>query len=181
MGKFNYFETNRKRLEKISPKSQEDLIFDLINAFSLLRTPVNTTLFLRDLLTEDEVKILAKRLRIAKLLMAGQKNEEIVRELHCSFATVTKVRMWLGNAGQGLRSVISKLPSRREIYRAKRNPGIGYGLPDILLALGSEYLVSREKKQLSKFAESMRVKADDYKSLRENLNAQFANRVKKKL
>lgn len=173
MGKFNYFNYRQKRFEKLTPSEQEDLIFDLVSSFSVLRSPVDAALFLRDLLTEDEVRIIAKRLRIAKLLLAGGKNEEIVREMHCSFATVTKVRMWIDNAGEGLRSVIHRLPKRTGTYQPKKTPGIGYTLPQILLALTSNYFAGKEKKQLQSFLEEMRVKTSGDRDFKESLVAKF--------
>ena len=71
MGKFNYFLYKEKRFEKFSVDEQQDLVFDLINAFALANNPLGSALLLQDLLTEDEVRDLAKRLRIAKLLFNG--------------------------------------------------------------------------------------------------------------
>jgi len=112
MAKFNYFSYKEKRFDKFSLNEQEDLIFDLINAFALMQSPADTALLLQDLLTEKEVRNLAKRLRIAKLILKGETNENIAREMHSSIATISKVRMWLENAGEGLRRVIKQLPKR---------------------------------------------------------------------
>lgn len=175
MGKFNYFIYDQRRLEKLSPKEQEDLVFDLINAFSLMDTPVSSALLIQDLLTETEVRNLAKRLRIAKLILEGQTHDQIVQKLHCSFATVSKVRIWLTNAGQGLKTVIQKLPKRRKVYMPKKIPGLGYGLPQILAYYATLGLKNKEKKRLQEFLSQMQSKNARDQDFREEINADFAN------
>ncbi len=173
MGKFNYFSYKEKRLEKFSQKEQEDLVFDLINAFALANNPFDSALLLQDLLTEDEIKDLAKRLRIAKLLIAGSTHEQIVEELHCSFATVTKVRIWLDNAGDGFKKIIKKLPPRRERFVPKKIPGVGYGLLNILSYYVSTSLKEKEKKRLANFLGSVKVKTSVDKDLKEEVSTGF--------
>lgn len=181
MSKFNYFTYKEKRLDKFSKTEQEDLVFDLINAFSLANNPLDSALLLQDLLTEVEVKNLAKRLRIAKLLLDGETHEEIVDQLHCSFATITKVRLWLDNAGEGLKKVIKRLPQRRKVNVPKRTPGIGYGLPSILDYYISAGLKAREKRRLENFTEKMRAKTSADRELRQDLNSEFRGLKKKKV
>ncbi len=180
MAKFNYFSYRDKRLDKLAPQEQESLVFDLINAFALVRNPVDAALLMQDLLTETEVRNLAKRLRITKLLLEGKTHEEIVQELHCSFATITKVGVWLANAGQGVTKIIKKLPERSKTYRPKKTPGIGYGLPKILLHYASAYMTQKEKKQLEKFMENMRAKAATDQDFREELATEFTQSRRKK-
>lgn len=180
MGKFNYFLYKDKRLEKLSPQQQEDIVFDLVNAFALTRTPFDTALLVYDLLTEKEVRNLAKRLRIAKLLLSGRTIEEIVREVHCSATTASKVNIWLANSGEGLRNVIQKLPKRKTVYKPKRTPGIGYGLPQIIAYYASSYLEKKERARLQEFLASMRAKTATDKDLREEADASFRDRKPKK-
>lgn len=173
MGKFNYIIYKEKRLEKFSQSEQEDLVFDLINAFALVNNPLDSALLLQDLLTEDEIKDLSKRLRIAKLLLAGNTHQDIVEELHCSFATVTKVRQWLDNAGNGLKKVIKKLPEREKVPIPRRIPGVGYGLPAILSYYMSATLKAKENKRLEKFLGNMKGKTSADRDLKEEINKQF--------
>lgn len=173
MGKFNYFSYKEKRLEKFSKDYQQDLVFDLINAFSLANNPLDSALLLQDLLTEDEVKILAKRLRIARLLLNGKTHEEIVQELHCSFATITKVRIWLENAGDGLKKVIRRLPERRRVPIPQRTPGVGYGLPSILSYYISSGLKTSEERRLGNFSQNMRSKTSVDRDLKEETDLEF--------
>lgn len=102
-----------KRIEKLSKNQQEDLVLDLVNAFVIAQTLSDAALFLQDLLTRKEMKVLAKRLRIAKLLIAGMTYEEIEKNLHASHGTVAKIAAWLAERGEGFRKIIGKLPEKR--------------------------------------------------------------------
>ena len=64
---YRYYDQKVKRIDKLSKPMQEELLFDLIAAFSLVKSVEDSALFIQDLLTENEVKMLSKRLRIAKL------------------------------------------------------------------------------------------------------------------
>lgn len=171
--RFNYISYKEKRLDKFSKYEQEDLIFDLINAFTLVNNPLDSALLLQDLLTEDEVKDLSKRLRIARLLLDGTTHREIADQLHCSLATVTKIKIWLENAGQGLIKVIKKLPKRRKVNIPKRMPGVGYGLPSIIDYYISAGLKAKETKRLENFTKSMKTKTALDKELREEISSDF--------
>lgn len=173
MSRFNYFTYREKRFEKLSIQDQQDLVFDLINAFTLVNNPLDSALLLQDLLTEDEVKDLSKRLRIARLLLEGRTHREIADELHCSLATVTKIRIWLENAGEGLVKIIKKLPQRRKVSIPKRIPGVGYGLPNIIDYYISAGLKVKEKQRLENFTKSMKAKTAMDRELREEISSEF--------
>lgn len=180
MSKFNYVNYKEKGLDKFSVDYQYGLVFDLINAFSLANNPSDSALLLQDLLTEDEIRDLSKRLRIAKLLLDGRTHEEIVQELYCSYATVTKVRIWLENAGEGLKRVISRLPEKRNVEIPKRIPGVGYGLPDILAYYVTSGLKANEQKKVNKFMQNMKTKTSNDKDLREETNLGFSRTKRRK-
>lgn len=103
-----------KRIEKLSFNEREELLFDLLNAFRVLKNDEETALFVRDLLTLSEVRNLSKRLGIAKLLIEGKTYEEIEQILHTSHGTVAKVASWLSEKGEGFRKVISRIPRIKE-------------------------------------------------------------------
>ena len=159
-----------KRFEKLSKEELLDLFFDLINAFRLVKTPIETTLLIQDLLTASEIKNLAKRLRIAKLLLVGSTQREIVQKLHCSLATVTKVSIWLDQKGEGFKNVVSKLPARYK-FPKKLPPGpLEYHLPQILMAVVDNSLAKHQKDKLEEFAKNVEGKRALDESLREITN-----------
>lgn len=152
-------------------------MFDLINAFSLVKGPAESALILRDLLTESEVRNLSKRLRIAKLLVKGKKQWEIQEQLKCSFATITKVSLWLNSGGEGLRRIIARLPKRMPpVTHVGGRPG--YRLPQLLLAAAQHALSERERKQLEKFLDKMNEKAVFDRSFQEAVDDYYRGKKK---
>jgi uncharacterized protein YerC len=99
-----------RKIEKLSKNEQESLITDLVYALVQAKNADQAALFLQDLLTRSELSLLAKRLRIAKLLLAGSSYEEIVSKINVSHGTIAKIAAWLTDRGEGFRLTISKLP-----------------------------------------------------------------------
>ena len=115
-----------------------ELIFDLINAFSLVKKPYDTALLMQNLLTESEIRNLSQRLRIAKLILAGEKQRAIANITQCSIATVTKVSLWLKTGGQGLDKIIQKLPEKYNFPEGLPKTPIEFQLPR-LVSYGIQY------------------------------------------
>lgn len=166
------YEMPVKRLEKLSKEDQLDLVFDLINAISLVKNPSETAALLEDLLTSAEVKNLAKRLRIAKLLLAGKTHEEIIDILHCSYATTAKVNLWLSQRGEGFKKIIAKLPKQYSMPKLQNRP-LTYHLPETLISLAGMALANNQKQRLEKFADQMDEKAVMDKSFQEAVDEDF--------
>jgi len=101
-----------RRLQKLSRKEQEGLIFDLIYALTKSQNLNEAALFLQDLLTKKEAEILSKRLRIAKLLIEGMTYQGISKQLYVSHGTVAKIAVWLAEKGDGFRKIVEKLPKK---------------------------------------------------------------------
>lgn len=104
-----------KRVEKLSRQEQEELIIDLVNAVVSAKSLRDAALLLQDLLTKSEIKILSKRLRIAKLLIQGMSYEEIEDNLHVGHTTIAKIAVWLSERGDGFRTAIGKLPGKQNV------------------------------------------------------------------
>lgn len=103
-----------RRIEKLSKEEQESLVFDLVNSLVQTQTVGEAALFVQDLLTKSEMKMLGKRLRIAKLLLSGMTYEEIEKNLHVSHTTVAKIAAWLAERGDGFRKIIERLPKQTQ-------------------------------------------------------------------
>lgn len=174
VGKTTYY-PKPSRLDKLSKEEHEDLTFDLINAFSLVRNPVESAFLLNDLLTKKEIENLAKRLRIAKLLIGGAKHEEITKELHCSFGTVSKVGVWLRAGGEGLNRVISKLPKKTAAIRYKRTYP-SPNLPVMLAATIQHLMYTNDKKLVENFLNSLEEKNLIDRQLKEMFDEEFLPR-----
>ncbi|MBI4080696.1 MAG: hypothetical protein HY430_02895 [Candidatus Levybacteria bacterium] len=140
-----------RRVDKLSKREQDAMVFDLVHALVQAQNVTDAALFLQDLLTKSELQILAKRLRIAKLLLSGMTYEEIEQNLHVSHGTVAKIAAWLAERGDGFRKIIEKLPQttnssweeRSDWDRFKRRYSL-YFWPELLL---EEIVKSANKKQ----------------------------------
>lgn len=180
MAKFPFYNPQAKRLEKLSRQEQEDLVFDLINAFALAKNPLDSALLIQDLLTASEIKNLSKRLRIAKLLLKDYTHKEIVDELHCSYGTITKVNLWLQESGEGLRKIIKNLPKRKKKAIARKMGSFGYGLPQILMVTYLNSLEEKERKRIQGFLENIEDKKLLYKKLQEAIDEDFKEMASEK-
>jgi TrpR-related protein YerC/YecD len=138
-----------KRLDKLTNKEKVNLLFDLIHAFKIVRTPEQTALLLSDLLTANEISNISKRLRIGKLLLNGKTHREIADELHCSFVTVSKVRNWLNNGGEGLKYVIKNLPTKYEMPKKLSKKPLEFQLPQLIFA-GTQAIISKNQSKSPK-------------------------------
>lgn len=91
------------RISKLSKKEQEELILEFCEAFVAIKNTREAASFVKDLLGRQEIEMLAKRLKIAKLLLEGKKYGEIGDELRVSFGTIARVNLWLKTSGEGYR------------------------------------------------------------------------------
>src|SRR3990172_89152 len=171
----------KRRELRMTREKQLDLVFDLINAFRLLNNPMDAGLFIQDLLTADEIRILAKRLRIAKLLLNGYTQRQVVDEVKCSFATVTKVNSWLDQKGSGLKKIISRLPERYPLPSNLPRGPIEYHLPQTLLAVAEYYIAKKQGKPAEKLVDTLKEKESLDRSLQKVFDEEFKNLAKTKV
>ena len=178
---YKYYDEKPKRLDKLSKNDHEDLLRDLINAFSSLKSPTEAALFVQDLLTEKEVTNLSKRLRIAKLFLEGKTYEEIEKELHTSHGTVAKIGAWLAQKGEGFRLIIQRLPKKQEIKdwreysqwdKLKRRYPLHFW-PELLLEEIVRSANRKEKERLSKVLKNLGQKSSMHKKLQELIEEDY--------
>ena len=81
----------------------------LIQAILALNTENETGRFLRDLMTEKEIKEFAKRLKAAEMLTEKISYSVIEKETGLSSTTVARVAKWLNGKGGGYKTIINKL------------------------------------------------------------------------
>lgn len=93
----------------VNPKDFGLYVHNLWLAFSLLDTKEDVRLLFRDLFTHTEYKMFAKRLEIAKRLLAGQNYESIKNDLKVTSTTIATVSNILAEKGEGFRKVAGKL------------------------------------------------------------------------
>lgn len=151
-------------------KEKLDLLFDLVNAFSIVKSPEDTALFIQDVLTANEIRNLAIRLRIAKMLLNGKTYEEICEETKTSSATITKVNAWINREGEGFKKVISKLPLRYEYPEKLSHGPIEYHLPEAIIKSVQYSVASGQERRLRNVVDKLEDKNRFDKEFKENIS-----------
>jgi TrpR-related protein YerC/YecD len=96
------------RYSHIPKEIQQELLTDFCEALLTIKTPEEAVKFLTDLLTKSEVIMLAKRIKIAKLLIEGKDYKTIEGRLKVSHSTIAKVAAWLVESGEGFRLITER-------------------------------------------------------------------------
>lgn len=92
----------------MKPVRQSD-IDDLYRAISRLESVEECRKFLRDLLTETEIRECAERWKAAQLLAAGVPYTSIERETGLSSRTIARVHRWLKQGKGGYSMMLRRL------------------------------------------------------------------------
>jgi len=142
------------RRQLLGKKEETQLIIDFCKTISSLTKIDDAALFVRDLLSKQELRMLAKRLKIAKLLIEGKTYEEIAKELKTSMGTVARINVWLAQSGEGFRMAVEKSGELKEVekpsWRGIKRKYPMYYWPEILL---KELIYSANKKQRERLQE----------------------------
>lgn len=178
MGKTTYY-PKAKRTEKLSRNKQLEMIFDLINSFRMVKGPIEMAGYLQDLLTAKEIKNLAKRLRIAKLLLSGLTHEDVTKEVHCSYSSVAKISIWLSQGGEGIKKVVSKLPAKYAIPKKLPPVPLEFQLPKATLTTIQYFIAKNQNIRLEKFLEGVSAKEITNRSIRESQSLEYRGKRKK--
>ena len=105
-------------------KDKEKLLFAFCHALNSIKSPEETAMFIQDLLSGPEAEMLAKRLKIAELLIQGSTFDQIKKSLKTSKGTIARVSIWLQESGEGFRRVIKRLPDFPQDFE---DPGRKWG------------------------------------------------------
>lgn len=96
------------------PKWVDDSIKELARAILVLETEEEVLRFLEDICTINEIKELAQRLIVAKMLDEGKSYEEIERITGKSSATISRVKKFLYYGADGYKIVLDRLRKLRK-------------------------------------------------------------------
>ncbi len=80
----------------------------LYKAFLSLKSVSELRAFSRDLCTLEELKEMAERWEIARLLNKGMTYREVAKKLNVSTTTVARVAFWLNNGEGGYKIALRK-------------------------------------------------------------------------
>lgn len=150
---------------KLSKNQQEELFIKLARCLAYVRTAEESAQLLKDLLSESEVLMLARRLQIAELLIAGKTYVEIREEMKASPGTIARVQTWLTLYGQGYRSIINRMSKHQVVENDSSKPLVklkrqypAYFWPQLVLEELVKSASKREKRRLAKVVEQLRDK-----------------------
>ncbi len=96
------------------PKVRNDQTDLLMEAVQQLQSTEDAYRFFEDICTIAEVKSMAQRIEVARLLRAGVTYQEIARETGASSATISRVNRALLYGADGYRRVLDALESTEE-------------------------------------------------------------------
>lgn len=156
---------------KLTKAEREELIFRFCQALTQIKTPEEAASFITDLLSKPEIEMLAKRIRIAELLLEGKRYQDIKEELKVGGGTVARVSEWLKGYGEGYRLVLKRTKRLPEIEPKK--PVLSemqriypqYYWPEILLKEIIYSASKRRKERLQKILDRLGEKTKLYKEI----------------
>lgn len=95
-------------INHFSKQTQEELFLLLVEALAGWHK-IDSAKLLRDLLSEQEASMIARRLKIALLLEKGLTYQQIGKIIPVSHGTIAKIQLWLNTYGDGFRLAIPKI------------------------------------------------------------------------
>lgn len=153
------------KTQNLPKEKEEELLLELCEALVVIKEATEAAHFLKDLLSSQELRMIAKRLRIARLLLQDIPYHAIEKQLSTSPTTIARVNTWLQGSGEGYRLVIERTkekpltraereaprPSHSSWTAFKRSHPL-YFWPEILL---EELLFGAKKEQLRKLRSAL--------------------------
>ena len=140
---------------QIEGKRLAYFISNLWNTFTLIENREETLLFLKDLLTPTEIRMLAKRIQIAKMLLEGYKYQDIIPHVRVTATTISSVNNQLQFGNGGYIKIIEKLikieERRQKEFEKRGSPKIFYpafgGLADLATLKVAEKVLKHSKEK----------------------------------
>jgi len=96
------------RKSKLDKRQVQDIIIDLCEAIASTKNSQEAAQLLTDLLGKQELEMLARRLKVAELLLEEFTYQDIQKALKMGKSTIARVQAWLQNSGEGYRLVIER-------------------------------------------------------------------------
>jgi len=172
-----------RKYYKLSNQEKENLLQEFCEAISVLNNPQEIMDFLTDLLTSQEVVMLAKRIKTAKLLIEGKGYREIQTALKMGQGTIARVNQWLTESGEGFRTIAERTKKKEpketkilnpeaaksEWNRFKRRYPIMFW-PQLLIEDIVKTMNKKQKERVKKTLAKLDEKSGIYKNINKILN-----------
>jgi TrpR-related protein YerC/YecD len=159
-------------IHRLSKKETDELFIRFVQSLIVIRNSVEAANFVKDLLSESEVLMLARRLQIADLLIQGLTYEQIRKVMKVGDGTIARVQTWLKLYGEGYRTVIERTQKKLAGSGQSQNPWRGlkqkypmYFWPELLLKEIVRSANARERKRLERVVNELRGKTKIVKEL----------------
>jgi TrpR-related protein YerC/YecD len=110
----------RTQPKSISKEELHGFLDEFWTMVATLETKDEVKRFFRDLLSETEALMLARRVRIAKMLLQGISYEEIAETLHTGEGTIASVHRWLQSGFGGYTKSLPRLEQELKKNTKKR-------------------------------------------------------------
>ena len=94
---------------EIEPQLNTKDAKELYKALTSISNEKDMALFLRDLLTIEEIEEAIRRFRVARLLEDGKTFREIADQTRMSTATIARINYWLNHGTGGYRKALEKI------------------------------------------------------------------------
>lgn len=98
--------------KKLPKEEVKKIFYQLCVAISEIKNAEEAAEFLRDLLSFQEAEMIAKRLKVAELLLDELTYEEVQRKLKVSPGTIARVQEWLNISGEGYQKAVKRIKSK---------------------------------------------------------------------
>ena len=166
------------KFSKLGKEKSEEIIIDLCEAIASTKTSQEAAKVLTDLLGNQELEMIAKRLRIAELLIDSYLYKDIVKELKTSPSTIARVQTWLQSSGEGYRLIVERTKKKRKAREPYNNQSMFslkkrypiYFWPQIMLENWVKSSTKKEELQMRKILQKLSTKTQTYKELSVLLN-----------
>ena len=88
---------------------------ELLGALLRLRSLAEAKCFVRDLMTEDEIRMVVDRWRVARMLDEGCSYRRIEQETGLSSRTIARISAWLRNGEGGYGVMVSRTKRKKKV------------------------------------------------------------------
>ena len=171
------------RVPKLTQKEQEQLLLEFCEGMLSLKNLHEIVNFLKDIFTKQEIEMVSKRLKIARLLLEGKTYEEIKDTIKVSQGTISRINVWLKLSGEGYRIAVARTKVKEntysdEIKKMNLNYKKKYPLyfwPELLLEKITKDLSRQKKEEVKKALEAAETKDDMCKIMDNLLTSKYKN------
>ncbi len=181
------------RIPKLSKKERQTLLLTFCEALTSIKNKEEAAQFLVDLLSPQELEMVAKRLEIARLLIDGHTYDVIRGKLKVSHNTIARVNTWLTLSGSGFRIVIERTKKKgKKIYEhsfeEKYDPQSWYNikrrysmhfLPELVIEELIKRSDEKQRQKLDAILSSIDGKVTMFRDVDKRYKQQFTNLTKR--